>query len=344
MLCDTRQTNRLPSLGADRSAVGLDRNSPAGTSSSQRPAQRTLKVRMSSHAPPKTIKPVTLRTLAQMKKDGQRITMLTGYDATFARLLDNAGIDMILVGDSLGMVVKGESNTLNVSIDQMAYHTAAVARGVNRAHVVGDMPFMSYQASAEDALKNAARLLQAGASSVKLEGGAQVAPTVARLVEAGIPVMGHIGLMPQSVHAMGGFVVQGKDAASRQRIMDDAVALQEAGAYAVVIEGVPTELATEITEALAIPTIGIGAGNGCDGQVLVLYDLLGLNPDFTPKFVKKYVDGAAIVGDAVRSYVDEVRRQVFPDDDHAFHAPKKAPQPSEPLTLVMGGAKVVGHH
>jgi 3-methyl-2-oxobutanoate hydroxymethyltransferase len=299
---------------------------------------------MSSHAPPKTTKPVTLRTLAQMKKDGQRITMLTGYDATFARLLDNAGIDMILVGDSLGMVVKGESNTLNVSIEQMAYHTAAVARGVNRAHVVGDMPFMSYQASPEDALKNAARLLQAGASSVKLEGGAQVAPTVARLVEAGIPVMGHIGLMPQSVHAMGGFVVQGKDAASRQRIMDDAVALQEAGAYAVVIEGVPTELATEITEALAIPTIGIGAGNGCDGQVLVLYDLLGLNPDFTPKFVKKYVDGAAIVGDAVRSYVDEVRRQVFPDDDHAFHAPKKAPQPSEPLTLVMGGAKVVGHH
>ena len=299
---------------------------------------------MSSHAPPQTTKPVTLRTLAQMKKDGQRITMLTGYDATFARLLDNAGIDMILVGDSLGMVVKGESNTLNVSIEQMAYHTAAVARGVNRAHVVGDMPFMSYQASPEDALKNAARLLQAGASSVKLEGGAQVAPTVARLVEAGIPVMGHIGLMPQSVHAMGGFVVQGKDAASRQRIMDDAVALQEAGAYAVVIEGVPTELATEITEALAIPTIGIGAGNGCDGQVLVLYDLLGLNPDFTPKFVKKYVDGAAIVGDAVRSYVDEVRRQVFPDDDHAFHAPKKAPQPSEPLTLVMGGAKVVGHH
>lgn len=299
---------------------------------------------MSSHAPPRDIKPVTLRTLAQMKKDGQRITMLTGYDATFARLLDTAGIDMILVGDSLGMVVKGEPNTLSVTIEQMAYHTAAVARGVKRAHVVGDMPFMSYQASPEEALKNAAKLLQAGASSVKLEGGAQIAPTVARLVEAGIPVMGHVGLMPQSVHAMGGFVVQGKDAASRQRILDDALALQEAGAYAVVIEGVPTELATDITETLAIPTIGIGAGAGCDGQVLVLYDLLGLNPDFTPKFVKKYVDGAAVVGDAVRSYVDEVKRGVFPDDDHAFHGPKKPVTTSEPLTLVQGGARVVGHH
>lgn len=299
---------------------------------------------MSAHAPPRDHKPVTLRTLAQMKKDGQRITMLTGYDATFARLLDGAGIDMILVGDSLGMVVKGEPNTLSVTVEQMAYHTAAVARGVKRAHVVGDMPFMSYQASAEEALKNAAKLLQAGASSVKLEGGAQIAPTVSRLVEAGIPVMGHIGLMPQSVHAMGGFVVQGKDAASRQRIIDDALALQEAGAYGIVIEGVPVELATEITETLAIPTIGIGAGAGCDGQVLVLYDLLGLNPDFTPKFVKKYVDGASVVGDAVRSYVDEVKRGVFPDDDHAFHAPKKPATPSEPLTLVVGGARVVGHH
>jgi 3-methyl-2-oxobutanoate hydroxymethyltransferase len=299
---------------------------------------------MSSHAPPRDTKPVTLRTLAQMKKDGQRITMLTGYDATFARLLDGAGVDMILVGDSLGMVVKGEQNTLGVTIEQMAYHTAAVARGVKRAHVVGDMPFMSYQASVEEALKNAAKLLAAGASSVKLEGGAQIAPTVARMVEAGIPVMGHIGLMPQSVHAMGGFVVQGKDAASRQRILDDALALQEAGAYAIVVEGVPTELATEITETLAIPTIGIGAGVGCDGQVLVIYDLLGLNPDFTPKFVKKYVDGAAVVGDAVRAYVDEVKRGVFPDDDHAFHAPKKPTTPSEPLTLVVGGARVVGHH
>ncbi|MBM4279698.1 MAG: 3-methyl-2-oxobutanoate hydroxymethyltransferase [Deltaproteobacteria bacterium] len=304
---------------------------------------------MSSHAPITPAgagrKPVTLRTLAQMKKDGQRITMLTGYDATFARLLDAAGVDMILVGDSLGMVVKGEANTLNVSVEQMAYHTAAVARGVARAHVVGDMPFMSYQTSPEEALKNAARLLQSGASSVKLEGGRQLAPTVARLVEAGIPVMGHVGLMPQSVHAMGGFVVQGKDPESRQRVLDDAVALEAAGAYAVVLEGIPIDLATEITETLAIPTIGIGAGAGCDGQVLVLYDLLGLNPDFTPKFVKKYVDGAAVVGDAVRAYVDEVKRGVFPDDDHAFHAPRPkaaATATKESLTLVHG--RVVGHH
>ena len=301
---------------------------------------------MSSHVPVTPAhnkKPITLRTLAQMKKDGQRITMLTGYDATFARLLDGAGIDMILVGDSLGMVVKGESNTLNVSIEQMAYHTAAVARGVSRAHVVGDMPFMSYQSNDDDALKNAARLLQSGASSVKLEGGSKIAKTVGRLVEAGIPVMGHVGLMPQSVHAMGGFVVQGKDPESRQRVFDDAVALQEAGAYAVVLKGIPEDLAREITETLNIPTIGIGAGNSCDGQVLVLYDLLGLNPDFTPKFVKKYVDGAAVVQDAVRSYVDEVRRQVFPDDDHTFHAPKVKPVSKEALTLVHG-QKVVGHH
>ena len=303
---------------------------------------------MSSHAPvsPAAVgkrSPVTLRTLAKMKADGQRITMLTGYDATFARLLDGAGIDMILVGDSLGMVIKGESNTLGVSVEQVAYHTAAVARGVSRAHVVADMPFMSYQTSAEDALKNAARLLQAGASSVKLEGGAGIAATVARLVDAGIPVMGHIGLMPQSVHAMGGFVVQGKDAASSQRIVDDAIALQDAGAYAVVLEGIPSELAAEITATLRIPTIGIGAGVDCDGQVLVIYDLLGLNPDFTPKFVKKYVDGAAIVGDAVKSYVDEVRAGSFPDADHAFFAPKKPATSTEPLTLVHG-ARVVGHH
>ncbi|HEY1099170.1 MAG TPA: 3-methyl-2-oxobutanoate hydroxymethyltransferase [Myxococcota bacterium] len=293
---------------------------------------------MSSHAPISPVAqrrpPVTLRTIARMKAEGQRITMLTGYDATFARLLDGAGIDMILVGDSLGMVIKGESNTLAVSVEQMAYHTAAVARGVSRAHVVSDMPFMSYQASVEDALKNAAKLLAAGASSVKLEGGAALAPTVARLVEAGIPVMGHIGLMPQSVHAMGGFVVQGKDDAAAKRIVDDALALQAAGAYAIVLEGIPADLAKSISAQLTIPTIGIGAGVGCDGQVLVIYDLLGLNPDFTPKFVKHYADGAAIVQDAVRTYVDEVQRGAFPDDAHSFGT--AARKPVEPLTLVQG--------
>ena len=263
-------------------------------------------------------KQVTLRTLQQMKRAGQKITMLTAYDATFARLLDASGVEVLLVGDSLGMVVKGESNTLGVTIEQMAYHTAAVARGTSRAHVVGDMPFLSYQANAEDALKNAAMLLRAGASSVKLEGGASIAPTVSRLVEAGIPVMGHVGLMPQSVHAMGGFVVQGKDPASRQRIIDDALALERAGAYAVVLEGIPADLAAEITARLSIPTIGIGAGPACDGQVLVVYDLLGLNPTFQPKFVKKYLAGASLFLDAFARYLAEVRGGTFPAKEHSF--------------------------
>lgn len=275
---------------------------PFAGPSSQNPSQR----------------PVTLRTLAQMKREGRKITMLTSYDVTFARLSDAAGIDMLLVGDSLGMVVKGEPNTLSVSIEQMAYHVAAVSRGVSRAHVVGDMPFMSYQASAEQAMHNAATLLRAGASSVKLEGGEQTAPTVARMVEAGIPVMGHIGLQPQSVHAMGGFVVQGRDPTSRRRIFDDAVALERAGAYAIVLEGIPSDLAAEITQALSIPTIGIGAGPSCDGQVLVVYDLLGLNPDFSPKFVRKFVDGAKVLGDAFREYASAVQDGSFPAQEHTF--------------------------
>jgi 3-methyl-2-oxobutanoate hydroxymethyltransferase len=280
---------------------------------------------MSAHAPvgisgPKDPqkKPVTLRTLAQMKREGAKITMVTAYDVTFARLLDAAGVDMLLVGDSLGMVVKGEPNTLSVSIEQMAYHVAAVARGVSRSHVVGDMPFMSYQASPEQAMQNAALLLRAGASSVKLEGGESIAPTVARMVEAGIPVMGHVGLQPQSVHAMGGFVVQGRDPGSRRRILDDALALERAGAYAIVLEGIPADLAAEITAQLSIPTIGIGAGPACDGQVLVIYDLLGMNPDFSPKFVKKFLDGAKVMGEAFQAYVAEVKGGAFPAQEHTF--------------------------
>ncbi len=284
---------------------------------------------MSAHTAP--LKNVTLRTLAQMKREGTKITMLTCYDVTFARLLDAAGVDMLLVGDSLGMVVKGEPNTLSVTIEQTAYHTAAVARGVRRAHVVGDMPFMSYQASPEEAMHNAAALLRAGASSVKLEGGESVAPTVARMVEAGIPVMGHVGLQPQSVNAMGGFVVQGRDAASRRRILDDALALERAGAYAVVLEGIPADLAAEITAQLRIPTIGIGAGPACDGQVLVITDMLGLNPEFQPRFVKKFLDGARVVGEAVQAYVGEVREGAFPAQEHTFGAakPPEAPKPAE---------------
>jgi 3-methyl-2-oxobutanoate hydroxymethyltransferase len=264
------------------------------------------------------MKPVTVRTLRKMKRERQPITMLTAYDATFSRLLDEAGVDLLLVGDSLGMVIKGEDNTLNVTVDEVAYHVRAVARGAQRAHVVGDMPFLSFQVSPEEAVRNAGKLLQAGAQSVKLEGGVAVAETVRRIVQAGIPVMGHVGLVPQSVNAMGGFVVQGKDAASRQRILDDAKALEAAGAYAIVLEGIPTDLATEVTEALSIPTIGIGAGAGCDGQVLVIYDLLGFNPDFKPKFVKRYADGAATVVDACKAYVEEVRHRAFPDEAHSF--------------------------
>jgi 3-methyl-2-oxobutanoate hydroxymethyltransferase len=265
------------------------------------------------------VKPVTLRTLAKRKADGgPRITMLTAYDATFARLIDDAGIDCILVGDSLGMVIKGEKQTLNVSIDEMAYHVAAVARGATRAHIIADLPFLTYHASVDAAVLHAGRLLQAGAHAVKLEGGKAMVPVVRRLVELGIPVMGHVGLLPQSVHALGGFVVQGKDEVSKARILDDAKALEAAGAYAIVLEGIPAGLAKTITTALRIPTIGIGAGNVCDGQVLVLYDLLGMNRVFTPRFVKKYVDGGQVMVDAFRAYADDVRSGAFPGDEHTY--------------------------
>lgn len=261
---------------------------------------------------------VTIRTLSAMKGQGTRITMVTCYDATFARLVDEAAIDCILVGDSLGMVVKGEDNTLSVTVDEVAYHTRAVARGAKNAHIVADMPFLSYQASVDDAVKNAGKMLQNGAHAVKLEGGRSIASTVRRLVDAGIPVMGHIGLMPQSVHAQGGFVVQGKDDEGRARILDDAFALVEAGVYAIVLEGIPAPLAREVTERIAVPTIGIGAGAACDGQVLVLYDLLGLNPAFKPRFVKHFADGASTVTHALRAYADEVKQGTFPAVEHTF--------------------------
>lgn len=264
---------------------------------------------------------VTIHTLKKLKVAGQKICMLTAYDATFARLLDEAGVDVLLVGDSLGMVVQGNDSTLPVTMDQMVYHSKAVSRGTRRAHVVGDLPFMSYQANEEEAVKNAGRLVaEGGVGSVKLEGGAEFAHTVERISRASIPVMGHIGLTPQSVHKMGGYVVQGRDEVTARKLLDDAVSLEQAGAYALVLEGVPLELAKQITARLSIPTIGIGAGKHCDGQVLVCYDLLGMNPDFKPKFVKRYADLHGSITGAAKAYFDEVKGLTFPDEEHSFRS------------------------
>ncbi len=263
---------------------------------------------------------VTVSTFQQMKKKAQKIAVLTAYDFPTARFLDEAGVDCLLVGDSLGMVVLGYDNTLPVTMADMLHHTRAVARGTKRALVVADLPFMSYQASVEDALRNAGRLIQeGGAQAVKLEGGAEMAPTVQRLVQAGIPVMGHVGLTPQSVNAMGGYRVQGKTEAAARRLMEDAVALADAGAFAVVLEMVPQQVAQMVTERCPVPTIGIGAGAGCDGQVLVIHDLLGLYTGHVPKFVKRYADLAAEVQQAVGRYVAEVRDGSFPGPEHSFN-------------------------
>lgn len=268
---------------------------------------------------------VTVPDLRTMKREARKITMLTAYDATFARLLDGAGVDVILVGDSLGMVVQGRSTTLKVTVDQMAYHGACVARVLRRALLVVDMPFMSYHVSSEDAVRNAGRLVQeGGAEAVKLEGGAERAATVAAIVAAQIPVVGHIGLTPQSVHVQGGFKVQGRSEAEADRLMADARAIQDAGACALVLEGMPRDLAERITTALEIPTIGIGAGSGCDGQVLVIQDMLGMDPDFQPRFVKRYAEVGRAITCAVGLYVEEVRSGIFPDDDHSFHRRRRA--------------------
>src|SRR3954462_2529734 len=232
---------------------------------------------------------VTIHTLRQMKEKGEKIAVLTAYDATFARLFDEAGADVLLVGDSLGMVVQGHDTTLPVTLEEMAYHCRAVVRGTSRAHVVGDMPFMSYQASIEQAMANAGRLIkEGGCHSVKLEGGAVHAELVRRLVAAGIPVMGHIGLTPQSFHQLGGFKVQGRDSGGRERLLADARALEEAGVYAIVLEAIPSDIAREISDSISVPTIGIGAGVACDGQVLVSYDMLGMDESFKPRFVRRF--------------------------------------------------------
>ena len=282
-------------------------------------------------------RPVTVPRLGKMKRDAERITMVTAYDATFARMFDEAGIDVLLVGDSLGMVVQGQDSTLPVTVEEVIYHCRAVARGTRRAHIVGDMPFLSWQVSPEEALRNAGRFLsEGGAQAVKLEGGVDAAPTIERIVHAGIPVMAHVGLTPQSVHAMGGFRVQGKTEATAARVLRDAKAVAEAGAYSLVLEGIPTDLAQRITEAVDIPTIGIGAGPHCDGQVLVCYDLLGLTPDLKPKFVKRYAEFFEEGVAAARRYREEVRAGVFPSEEYSFGNVKnsEAPAPKSGLSLV----------
>lgn len=265
---------------------------------------------------------ITVPDLGRMKALEEKITMITAYDATFARLVDAAGVDMILVGDSVGMVVQGTSNTIPVELDEMAYHVRLVARAQPKAMIVGDLPFGSYQVSPQQAVESSIRLMKEGAECVKLEGGMVMADTIQAITRVDIPVVGHIGLTPQSYHRMGGHKVQGKkagfEAGGRERLLEDAHAVEQAGAFAVVVEGVPRDLAREITAKLSIPTIGIGAGPDCDGQVLVLHDVLGLS-EMSLKFTKHYADLRNAAIRATEAYVGEVRDGTWPDDAHSFH-------------------------
>jgi 3-methyl-2-oxobutanoate hydroxymethyltransferase len=264
-------------------------------------------------------RPLTITDLVAMKAAQTRIVMLTCYDAVFARLLEQAGVDVLLVGDSLNQVLAGHETTLSTTLDQMIYHAGSVRRAARRALVFVDLPFLTYQITIPEAIRNAGRVLQeSGAHGVKLEGGSHMAETVEALVDRGIPVIGHLGLTPQSVHALGGYRVQGRDPAARERLLHDAKALEAAGACAIVLELIPADLAGQISQALTIPTIGIGAGPRCDGQVLVLHDMLGLNELFAPRFLKHYAKLGEAVREAVRSYATEVRAGKYPGKEHSF--------------------------
>lgn len=266
-----------------------------------------------------SLKAITTTDLKKMKKDGNKITMITAYDYPSARLADQAGVDTILVGDSLGNVVLGYDTTIPVTVDDMVYHSRAVARGAKRALIVTDMPFLSYHGSWDRTLKNAGRIIQEGhAMAVKLEGGREVAETITKLTLAGIPVMGHIGLTPQSVNQLGGFKVQGKNQTAAKQLIEDAKVLEEAGCFAIVLECIPGKLAEIITREITIPTIGIGAGVQCDGQVLVYHDMLGMSGDHYPKFVKKYADVGATIEHAIRTYCTEVKEGAFPEEAHTY--------------------------
>lgn len=267
----------------------------------------------------KEIKRVTTKTLSLLKKKGVKISALTAYDFITAKLLDEAGIDVILVGDSLGNVFQGNDTTLPVTMDEMIYHTKAVAKGVTRSMVVVDMPFMSYQLSVDEGFRNAGRIMkETSAGAVKLEGGIRVAETVKKITDAGIPVMGHIGLTPQSIHKFGSYRERGRDKEEADEILRDAKAVEEAGAFALVIEKIPSSLAQQVTAQLKIPTIGIGAGHHCDGQILVTPDMLGLNVDFHPRFVRHYASLAADINGAVKKYIDDVKKLKFPSDEESY--------------------------
>ena len=276
---------------------------------------------------------ITVPELRARKAQGPKIAMVTAYDATMAKLLEAGGADVLLVGDSLGMVVQGLNNTLPVTLDEMCYHGRAVARAAVRAHVMGDLPFMSYQASPERAVESSGKLLKEGGfESVKLEGGREFAEHVRRIVASSIPVMAHIGLTPQSVHAMGGFKVQGRGVDAAERLLEDARILEQAGAFGIVLEGIPSELGARITAAVSIPTIGIGAGPSCDGQVLVCYDFLGMYPDLRPRFVKRFGEIGQAIVEATRAYVSEVQSGAFPSDAQSFGpGPKAEPTGNRPV-------------
>ncbi|NRY63631.1 3-methyl-2-oxobutanoate hydroxymethyltransferase [Clostridium beijerinckii] len=261
----------------------------------------------------------TVLTFKQAKEEKRKLSMLTAYDYSMAKIIDESGVNGILIGDSLGMVIKGEEDTLAVTMDEIIYHTKAVKRGAKNALIVSDMPFLSYHVSIEQAVLNAGRLIkEGGANAVKLEGGANVAAQIKAIVDAQIPVMGHIGLTPQSVNAFGGFKVQGKSEAAAKQLIDDAILIEKSGAFSIVLEGIPEKVAELITNAVSIPTIGIGAGKYCDGQILVYQDMLGMFNDFVPKFVKQYANVGTVMRDAISSYVKEVQAGAFPEEKHTF--------------------------
>ena len=261
----------------------------------------------------------TILTFKKAKQNGEKLSMLTAYDYSMAKIIDESGINGILIGDSLGMVVKGDEDTLGVTVDDIIYHTKAVKKGAKNALIVADMPFLSYHVSTDDAVLNAGRLMkEGGANAVKLEGGVNIADKIKAIVDAQIPVMGHLGLTPQSINAFGGFRVQGKTEEAAKKLIEDAKRLEEAGVFSIVLEGIPAKVAELITNAVSVPTIGIGAGKGCDGQILVYQDMLGMFSDFVPKFVKQYANIGSVMREAIQSYIKEVQDGSFPEEKHTY--------------------------